>query len=72
MFVTMPGFLSFDNEPDQYLIPRFGECRYAAGSWKHERRVIIKADIALHPGRRPQGQPPHYCHQLEDHAEVHL
>jgi hypothetical protein len=39
------------------LMPRFGECRYAAGSWKHERRVIIKADIALHPGREPKDNP---------------
>jgi len=39
------------------LMPRFGECRYAAGSWKHERRVIIKTDIALHPGREPKDNP---------------
>jgi len=39
------------------IVPRFGECRYAAGSWPHERRVIIKADIALHPGREPKDNP---------------
>lgn len=39
------------------LIPGFGECLYAAGSWQHERRVIIKADIALHPGREPKDNP---------------
>jgi len=39
------------------FMTRFGECRYAAGSWKHERRVIIKADIALHPGREPKDNP---------------
>ncbi len=40
------------------LIPRFGECLYAARSWKkHKRRVIIKADIALHPGREPKDNP---------------
>jgi hypothetical protein len=39
------------------LIPRFGECRYKARSWNRERRVIIKADIALHPGRRPKENP---------------
>jgi len=39
------------------IIPRFGECRYAAGSWNRERRVIIKADIALHPGREPKDNP---------------
>ena len=35
------------------LVPRFGECLYGARSWKCQRRVIIKADIALHPGRKP-------------------
>lgn len=35
----------------------YGECRYAARSWPHERRVIIKADIALHPGRQPKDNP---------------
>ena len=39
------------------IIPRFGECRYGARSWKHKRRVIIKADIALHPGRLPKDNP---------------
>ncbi len=44
-------------EAGEDLIPRFGECLYAAGSWKHEWRVIIKADIALHPGREPKDNP---------------
>jgi hypothetical protein len=39
------------------LLPRFGECRYGASSWKCQRRVIIKADIALHPGREPKDNP---------------
>ena len=39
------------------IIPSFGECRYGAGSWKCQRRVIIKADIALHPGREPKENP---------------
>jgi hypothetical protein len=38
-------------------VARFGECVYGARSWKCERRVIIKADIALHPGRRPKDNP---------------
>ena len=29
---------------------RFGECVYRARSWNCERRVIIKDDIAIHPG----------------------
>ena len=44
-------------EAGEDLIPRFGECRYGARSWKRERRVIIKADIALHPGRKPKDNP---------------
>ena len=45
-------------EAGEELIPRFGECFYAARSWKkHERRVIIKADIVLHPGRKPKDNP---------------
>ena len=44
-------------ETGEELTPRFGECLYAAGSWNRERRVIIKADIALHPGREPKDNP---------------
>jgi hypothetical protein len=45
-------------EAGEDLIPRFGECLYAAGSWKkRKRRVIIKADVALHPGRKPKDNP---------------
>lgn len=34
--------------------PTYGECLYRARSWNRERRVIIKADLALHPGRPPK------------------
>ncbi len=44
-------------EAGEKTTPRFGECLYAAGSWKQKRRVIIKADIALHPGRKPKENP---------------
>ena len=44
-------------EAGEDLTPRFGECRYAAGSWNRKRRVIIKADITLHPGRQPKDNP---------------
>ncbi len=44
-------------EAGEDLIPRFGECHYKARSWNRERRVIIKADIALHPGRKPKENP---------------
>lgn len=35
----------------------FSEFAYRARSWKRLRRVIIKADIALHPGRKPKDNP---------------
>lgn len=35
----------------------FGECRYKARHWSRERRVLIKADIALHPDREPKANP---------------
>ena len=35
----------------------YGECRYAAGTWSHKRRVIIKAEVVRHPGRNPKDNP---------------
>jgi hypothetical protein len=37
--------------------PAYGECRYRARSWNRERRVLIKADVATHPGRKPKDNP---------------
>lgn len=37
--------------------PRFGECLYQAGTWTRTRRVLIKAAITLHPGRKPKDNP---------------
>jgi len=31
----------------------YGEARYAAGSWKHDRRVIIKAEVVRVEGKEP-------------------
>ena len=36
---------------------RYGETRYAAKTWTHRRRVIIKADVVRHPGRAPKNNP---------------
>jgi hypothetical protein len=36
---------------------RYGECRYAARSWPHRRRVIFKAEVVRHPGRDPKDNP---------------
>jgi hypothetical protein len=35
----------------------YGETRYAAKTWKHKRRVIIKAEVVRHPGRDPKNNP---------------
>lgn len=35
----------------------FGETRYAARSWSHRRRVIIKAEVVRLPGRDPRCNP---------------
>ncbi len=36
----------------------FGEARYAAGTWEGtERRVIIKAEVVVTPGREPKDNP---------------
>ncbi len=35
----------------------YGECRYAARTWPHRRRVIIKAEVVRHPGRDPKNNP---------------
>ena len=37
--------------------PVLGECTYQARSWNRARRVLIKADVALHPGRAPKDNP---------------
>jgi hypothetical protein len=35
----------------------YGECRYAARKWKRQRRVVIKAEVVRHPGRKPKDNP---------------
>ena len=35
----------------------YSECRYAAKTWEHRRRVIIKAEVVRHPGRDPKDNP---------------
>jgi hypothetical protein len=47
-------FLSQDTEETEHL---YGECRYAARSWPHRRRVIFKAEVVRHPGRDPKDNP---------------
>jgi Transposase DDE domain group 1 len=35
----------------------YAETHYAARSWPHKRRVIIKAEVTDHPGREPKDNP---------------
>ena len=35
----------------------FGECRYAANTWGHKRRVIVKAEVVAADGRSPRDNP---------------
>ena len=35
----------------------FGETRYAARRWSHRRRVVMKAEVVVHPGRLPKNNP---------------
>src|SRR6266540_549915 len=35
----------------------YTEARYAAGTWSHERRVVIKAEVVRLPGREPRDNP---------------
>src|SRR5260370_28975179 len=35
----------------------YGETRYAAKTWSHQRRVVMKAEVVRHPGRDPQNNP---------------
>jgi len=35
----------------------YTESRYAAKTWERERRVVIKAEVTVHPGRDPKDNP---------------
>jgi hypothetical protein len=35
----------------------YTECHYAAKTWERERRVVIKAEVTVHPGRDPKDNP---------------
>lgn len=49
----------------------YGETRYAAGSWEQRRRVIIKAEVVRHPGRKPKDNPRFVVTNLT-HSPRHL
>ncbi|MGH8278308.1 MAG: IS1380 family transposase [Gammaproteobacteria bacterium] len=35
----------------------YGECNYAAGTWSHKRRIVIKAEVVRLAGREPKDNP---------------
>ena len=35
----------------------YGETWYAAKTWSHQRRVVMKAEVVRHPGRDPKNNP---------------
>jgi hypothetical protein len=35
----------------------YTDCRYAAGTWSRERRVVCKAEVLRHAGREPKLNP---------------
>ncbi len=45
----------------------YGECRYAARSWSHRRRVIFKAEVVRHPDRDPKDNPRFVITNLRQH-----
>ena len=44
-------------EAGQETTRRYGECAYQAGSWPHEPRVIVKAEVTAHIARQPKDNP---------------
>jgi hypothetical protein len=49
----------------------YTECRYAAGTWDYPRRVVIKAEVVRHPGRKPKNNPRFVVTNLK-HSPRHL
>ena len=48
----------------------YGETWYAARTWAHPRRVIIKAEVVRHPGRAPKNNPRFVVTNLPDAPEA--
>ena len=46
-----------DFEARQERTRRYGEFAYRARSWPHARRLIVKAEVTTHFGRKPKDNP---------------
>jgi hypothetical protein len=60
--MTCARVLSAQSEHTEHV---YGECRYAAGTWAHQRRVIIKAEVVRAPGREPRDNPRYVVTNLK-------
>jgi hypothetical protein len=48
----------------------YGETRYAARTWRRQRRVLIKAEVVRHPGRDPKNNPRFLVTNLPDDPQT--
>jgi len=49
----------------------YSSFRYAAGTWKKkERRIVVKAETTVHPGREPRNNPRFVVTNLRDRADL--
>jgi hypothetical protein len=48
----------------------FGETPYQADSWRHARRLIIKAEVTRYPGRAPRDNPRFVLTNLKGRPEA--
>lgn len=55
--IVLRGLIALGDEPTIKPKPTYSECTYQAGKWSKARRVIIKAEVACHPGRSPKDNP---------------
>ena len=46
-----------DFEAGKASARRYGECTYQARSWPHSRRVVVKAEVTTHFGRKAKDNP---------------
>jgi len=60
--MTCARALSARSEQTEHV---YGEGRYAAGSWAHKRRVVIKAEVVRAPDREPRDNPRYVVTNLK-------
>jgi len=48
----------------------YGETRYAARTWRRQRRIVMNAEVVRHPGRPPKNNPRFVVTNLADPPET--